>query len=1086
MKTRIILGAVCAMVAVGLASSGASRWPGWRGDGSGMAPAARPPQAWGQGRNTVWRVELAGEGSSSPVVWEDRVFVTASTDGGAMRHIICLAAEDGRELWRHSVAAPVIGKTDPKSGYAPATPVTDGKRVYAFFDSPGLVAVGLDGTPAWTVPLGPFDTPYNVASSPVLFGGLVIQCCDHNRESFLLAVDEATGQERWRTPRRQGMQFSTPLVIACDGAPQVVVTGAAVQAYDPRDGRELWSCRGLNPNVAPSAVWDGTRVYATSGRNGPAFAIDPRGRGDVTETHARLLTTVGGPYVPSPLALPELLLPGDNGHLRLLSADGVLLAQHRIRDHFTASPILAGRLIYWPAEGGKTYLVSAERVADSAEWTLRTVGVNELGERCLASPAAVGERLFLRTVKALYCLAGEGEAPAGRPAPLAGTFEELRARFEAHPAPEGDDVAVRLEVIELLATLREPQATPFLKTVALKDPHWDVSEAAAKALAQQNDAAVGAAALELMADWRPYLKVLAADVLGRIGSEGAVPVLGKAVVGGDALVRIACIEALGRLAVAEPALREHILPFLTKAQENPESPVRAAAHKALEQAMATTQSNDTSPRGDDRLLYGGEWTPPVRHNLRAGPIRLKFEDGELRYLYVGDKEVVRRIYFAVRDKGFDTVMPRFATMDIVSRDDGFDVTLDAVCRSETADYAWTGTIHGAPSGAVTFKVEGHANAAFDSPRVGFCVLYGSGSLAGQAFTGTDPQGGVAEYVFPTEVTPGALVKGNVASIRYVTAAGMAVTCAVSGTGFGMEDQRNFCDTSYKAYHSLGHSQWRPMVVGEVRTDTLSLTVGNAPAGAAAPPAGVTVRAAATKPAGRLPRLLPVAESASAEAFSFVGLNGRRDQVKGAAVLQWAFNPSAHMPDNDTFTENLPAILDQVRTMRAVAGTAAKVRLDRLGFDSPYPRAARDLRNGGLFGGAWLAAAIGYAGLAGVDEAVVAVGPGPAADWVARELGGLAGCAIHAVRTDGPPPPPVFAYATARPGQAKPDLWLVNLTDDAQAVAVAEIEAGQVTLNRLNTATLAATVQPETQTVPAGGTMTVRLLPYEVCRMAVAQ
>ncbi len=296
------------------APGGAPCWPGWRGDGGGIARGATPPRLWSRDRNVVWRVELPGEGSSSPVIWGDRVFVTASTDGGKSRHILCLAVTDGRELWRHSLIAPVIGKTDPKSGYAPSTPALDGERVYAFFDSPGLVAVGMDGTPAWTLPLGPFDTPYNIASSPVLFGGLVIICCDHNRNGFLLAVDKSTGVEKWRTPRKQGMQFSTPLLIDCDGEPQLVVNGATVQTYDPKDGSERWSCRGMTPTVAPSAVWDGRRVYAASGRNGPALAIDPHGYGDLTETHALLLTPVGGPYVPSPLAVPELFLPGDDGH----------------------------------------------------------------------------------------------------------------------------------------------------------------------------------------------------------------------------------------------------------------------------------------------------------------------------------------------------------------------------------------------------------------------------------------------------------------------------------------------------------------------------------------------------------------------------------------------------------------------------------------------------------------------------------------------------------------------------------------------------------------------------------------------------
>ncbi|MFZ4396877.1 MAG: PQQ-binding-like beta-propeller repeat protein, partial [Kiritimatiellia bacterium] len=327
--------AICVLFLVGpfresLADDGVTRWPAWRGDGSGISRAERMPESWSRNSNVLWRSALPGEGSSSPIVWDERVFVTASTDGGSNRLVLCLSAADGTERWRRAFATPKVPVTELKSGYAPSTPATDGERVYAFFDSPGLVCLdAASGEVRWQLPLGPFQTPYNIASSPVLYSNLVLMCCDHNGDSFLLAADARSGEIRWKTPRKQGQQYGSPLVIEANGQPQVVINGAAVQAYDPRDGHELWSCRGLNPVVAPSPVWDGQRVCATSGRNGPALWIDPSGKGDATETHVRMRVGTGGPYVPSPLALPDLLLPGDDGRLRLFGADGRLRAELR-------------------------------------------------------------------------------------------------------------------------------------------------------------------------------------------------------------------------------------------------------------------------------------------------------------------------------------------------------------------------------------------------------------------------------------------------------------------------------------------------------------------------------------------------------------------------------------------------------------------------------------------------------------------------------------------------------------------------------------------------------------------------------------
>ena len=374
-------------------------WPGWRGDGSGISAETSLPRSWDSTNGILWRTPLPGEGSSSPVVWGTRVFVTASTAGGTNRLVLCLDSRDGHLLWQRQVVAARIPRTDPKGGYAPATPVTDGKRLFVFFDAPGLVAFDLDGTQLWTLPLGPFKTPYNVTASPILFRDRVIQCCDQSRDGFLLAADSDTGKVLWKTPRTLGCHYATPLLVAHQDVWQVVASGSSVKGYDLDTGSERWSCAGLTDTVAPSPVLgaDGL-VYATSGRNGPSLAIDPGGTGDVKETHMRLQVPAGGPYVPSPLFAGVLILPDDDGVVRIVTAQGVVRVAARLHDHFTASPVLAGTCIYWPAESGTVYVLDAG-ARSAEEPALPVIAANALGERCLASPAIAGNCLFIRTTR---------------------------------------------------------------------------------------------------------------------------------------------------------------------------------------------------------------------------------------------------------------------------------------------------------------------------------------------------------------------------------------------------------------------------------------------------------------------------------------------------------------------------------------------------------------------------------------------------------------------------------------------------------------------------------------------------------------
>ena len=205
--------AVCTLAAGTLSAaaddaSSTGAWPAWRRDGSGTAADKQLPVAWSDTQNVLWRTELPGEGNSSPIVCGGRVFLTAALDHGAKRLVLCLDAASGKRLWTRELLPGLETTFYPKTGFAASTPAGDAKRVYVFFDEPGLVALDMQGQVVWTRRLGPFNCPYNMGTSPMLYKDTVIQCCDHRGPAFLAAFDRTTGAERWRTA---GVQRFRPL-----------------------------------------------------------------------------------------------------------------------------------------------------------------------------------------------------------------------------------------------------------------------------------------------------------------------------------------------------------------------------------------------------------------------------------------------------------------------------------------------------------------------------------------------------------------------------------------------------------------------------------------------------------------------------------------------------------------------------------------------------------------------------------------------------------------------------------------------------------------------------------------------------------
>jgi outer membrane protein assembly factor BamB len=442
--------ALASAALVVLVSSGltAENWPQWRGPSSqGVSAESGLPTTWSANRNIAWRAPLAGLGTSSPIIWDDRVFVTSqigaggvvggehpqlarddrtladreqpiggrrpeSGRGGAAREPVWLVVEafrrsDGRRLWEHRTeAAGPLPEVHEKHNLATPTPVTDGRHVYAWFGNGQIVALDLSGRVAWTRHLGveyaPFDARWGHGSSPVLFGDLLILLCDHQAKSYLLALDARTGRERWKVDRGSGrVSHSTPLVIrGPDGDELLVNSSERIDAYDPSTGNALWHTGGARQTPIPSAVFQKGRIYLSRGyRNSDYMAIRPGGRGDVTASHVVWQAPSGASYVPSILYYDGLLyMTNEIGIVTCADAQtGDRVWRHRLGGVFFASPVAGDGKIYLASETGETFVLRAGKAPD-------VLSLNDVGERLIASPAISHGRLFLRSDRTLFAV----------------------------------------------------------------------------------------------------------------------------------------------------------------------------------------------------------------------------------------------------------------------------------------------------------------------------------------------------------------------------------------------------------------------------------------------------------------------------------------------------------------------------------------------------------------------------------------------------------------------------------------------------------------------------------------------------------
>jgi outer membrane protein assembly factor BamB len=416
--TRIAIALACCLTT--LAPVRGENWPGWRGPRRNGVTADRgAPVSWSATSLVRWKTPLPGSGSSNPIVWEKFVVCTSS-DGVAHQdlHVICLDHDSGKQLWHTRLwgTAPTLHH-ETKSSMATPSPITDGRRIFAFFGSGDVFCLDFDGKLLWHRSLadeyGAFENRFAASSSPLLFEDTVIVQCDHFGASYVVAIDKGTGANRWKVDRPEvWLSWSSPVCVSVPDAnrDELILCGSEkMDAFDPRSGEKLWTLRGMARECIPTPVVGRGLLYAVSGPNAANYAVRPGGRGDVTDTHVVWSSTRGNPYVPSAILVGDYYyVVDDHGIGTCLDAGtGKTLWRKRMGGDFSASPVAAEDRVYFTNESGTTLVI---RAGGAYEELAR----NAIDEPVFASLAISAGRIFIRSASHLWCIGGESSAKASR------------------------------------------------------------------------------------------------------------------------------------------------------------------------------------------------------------------------------------------------------------------------------------------------------------------------------------------------------------------------------------------------------------------------------------------------------------------------------------------------------------------------------------------------------------------------------------------------------------------------------------------------------------------------------------------------
>lgn len=417
-------------------TSSKNQWPGFRGpDACGYIEGAKTAVTWNveNSKHIKWKTAIPGLGHSSPVIWNDKVFVTTATsekmeeslkvglygdidmanDSDIHEYkVYCLEKYSGNILWE-KVACRGIPKSKrhTKASQANCTPATNGKYLVVNFGSEGLYCYDLDGNLVWQKDMGLLNPGFYLvpgiewgySSSPIIYKNRIILQCDIPKTPFITCLDLATGKEKWRTSRGDEVEtYGTPAIYAGEGFPQLIVNGFRhMGGYDLETGKELWKLSNGGDIPIPTPVISGGLIYLNSahGKFSPIFAVKPNAKGDITlapdSTKNQFIAWSvkrGGAYMQTPLIYRGYLYNLQvNGQLTCFDAlTGEFKYKQSLNDAFSASGIAANGKIYFSSEAGMIYVINAGPVYE-------LLAKNEMGDVCMATPGISGNTMFFRT-----------------------------------------------------------------------------------------------------------------------------------------------------------------------------------------------------------------------------------------------------------------------------------------------------------------------------------------------------------------------------------------------------------------------------------------------------------------------------------------------------------------------------------------------------------------------------------------------------------------------------------------------------------------------------------------------------------------
>ena len=461
MRLRKVSGLVLSVLCV-LNAQGAvlENWAQWRGPlGTGEGPKADPPVKWSATENIKWKVKVPGRGTGTPVIWGDQIFLLTAIPtgkkvaeypsevpgtilaaqqqnqnaqgqerqgrprgggGGGGRSekpteeqqfvLLCLDRKTGKTMWQQTARQEVPHEGHHQDHtFASASALTDGEQVFAFFGSRGLYAYDMNGKLQWSKDFGDQSTRNNFGegSSPAVHKDTIVVNWDHEGEDFVVALNKKTGEELWRQGRDEATSWSTPLIVEHNGQAQVVIAASkSVKSYDLKTGKVIWECTGLTGNVIPTPIYHDGMVYVTSGFRGNALLAIKLGRsGNLDDTDAIVWKHgKGTPYVPTPVLIDGKLFVTSHNNPIISCFDAktgkAVFEEERLTgpQGLYASPVAAKDRVYIVGRNGTTSVIKKGE-------KLEVLATNPLGEKVDASPALVGEDLFIRGHEHLFCIA---------------------------------------------------------------------------------------------------------------------------------------------------------------------------------------------------------------------------------------------------------------------------------------------------------------------------------------------------------------------------------------------------------------------------------------------------------------------------------------------------------------------------------------------------------------------------------------------------------------------------------------------------------------------------------------------------------